>query len=281
MFYTKPAVNNNYLVAYIKELNLNSKNKVKRLTNIMNTWQDLDKELLLLNNLRSKNILQSKGFLMTHLTMIRHGQANSVAKDEHSYDILTSLGHQQAKWFGEHLLKTETSFDKIYSGTLRRQIETAQGVNQLDLPHIKDERLNELDYFGLANSLQDLHAIPLPETQKEFAKQINTILRYWKLGKISSPIENFKTFHARIVQIVKELVQSEEKILAVSSAGVIASLFGELLEIPLEQRVKLFLAIAHTSVHRFETLSGFLAPTLFGATPHLANPERQHARTFV
>ncbi len=218
---------------------------------------------------------------MTHLTMIRHGQANSGAQDEKSYDTLTALGHQQAKWFGKYLLQTGVRFDKIYSGTLRRQIETAQGVNQFDLPHVKDARLNEFDYFGLAHSLQVNNAIPLPTTQEEFAEQIKTILQYWKLGKISSPIESFETFHVRIVQVVKELVQSDEKILVVSSTGVIASLFGELLDIELDHRIKLFLAVAHTSVHRFEILSGILVPTLFGATPHLDNTEREHARTFV
>ena len=218
---------------------------------------------------------------MKHLTMIRHGQANSGAKDELGYDKLTTMGHQQAKWFGEYLLLTGVKFDKIYSGNLRRQIQTAQGVNQFDLPHIKDSRLNELDYFGLAQSLKDRHAIPFPATQEEFAKQIKTILQYWKLGKIESSIETFETFHRRIVEVVKELVAIDEKILVVSSTGVIASLFGELLNVELEHRVKLFLAVAHTSVHRFEMLGDILAPTLFCATPHLDSPERAHARTFV
>ena len=217
---------------------------------------------------------------MTHITMIRHGQANSSAKNEQAYDMLTSLGHQQAKWIGEYLVQTGVNFDKIYSGTLRRQIETAQGLNQFQLPHIKDKRLNELDYFGLAHNLQDRHAVPFPETQEEFSKQIKTILQYWKLEKISSPIESFKTFHYRILEIVRELSMSNEKILIVSSTGVIASLFGELLNIELKHRVKLFLGVAHTSLHRFEVLSGILTPTLFGATPHLDNPERGHARTF-
>jgi broad specificity phosphatase PhoE len=218
---------------------------------------------------------------MKHLTMIRHGQANSGAKDELGYDKLTTMGHQQAKWFGEHLLQTGVKFDKIYSGTQRRQIETAQGVNQFDLPHIKDVRLNELDYFGLAQNLKNRHEIPFPATQEEFSEQIKTILQYWKLGKIETPIETFETFHGRIVEVVKELVGIDEKILVVSSTGVIASLFGELLHVELEHRVKLFLAVAHTSVHRFEMLSGILTPTLFGATPHLDSPKREHARTFV
>ena len=40
---------------------------------------------------------------MSHITLIRHGQANSEAKDEISYDKLSPLGHEQAAWLGDHL----------------------------------------------------------------------------------------------------------------------------------------------------------------------------------
>ena len=39
---------------------------------------------------------------MPHITLVRHGQANSDAKDEDGYDKLSDLGHQQARWLGEH-----------------------------------------------------------------------------------------------------------------------------------------------------------------------------------
>ena len=43
---------------------------------------------------------------MSHITLIRHGQANSAAKDEPSYDRLSDLGHQQAAWLGHYLRDT-------------------------------------------------------------------------------------------------------------------------------------------------------------------------------
>jgi len=62
---------------------------------------------------------------MSHITLVRHGQANSDAKDETSYDKLSALGHQQAAWLGAHLQGSETRHMRLYTGTLRRHIETA------------------------------------------------------------------------------------------------------------------------------------------------------------
>ena len=39
---------------------------------------------------------------MVELTIVRHGQANTGATDEKSYDKLSDLGRQQARWLGEH-----------------------------------------------------------------------------------------------------------------------------------------------------------------------------------
>ena len=37
---------------------------------------------------------------MGEVVLVRHGQANSGATDEESYDRLSDLGHQQARWLG-------------------------------------------------------------------------------------------------------------------------------------------------------------------------------------
>ena len=47
---------------------------------------------------------------MSHITLIRHGQANSQARDEASYDRLSDLGHQQAAWLGEWLRAEDDSW---------------------------------------------------------------------------------------------------------------------------------------------------------------------------
>ena len=44
---------------------------------------------------------------MVQIFLVRHGQANSEAKDEISYDKLSSLGKLQAGWLGQYFKKNE------------------------------------------------------------------------------------------------------------------------------------------------------------------------------
>ena len=85
---------------------------------------------------------------MSTVYITRHGQANTGARDHHEYDKLSPLGHQQAQWLGEFFAMNGISFERIYSGDLHRQQQTAQGINSAGVEHVIDERLNEFDYFG-------------------------------------------------------------------------------------------------------------------------------------
>jgi broad specificity phosphatase PhoE len=53
---------------------------------------------------------------------VRHGQANFLGDD---YDRLSALGAEQARALAEHWLRAGLRFDRVYSGTLRRQAGTA------------------------------------------------------------------------------------------------------------------------------------------------------------
>ena len=86
---------------------------------------------------------------MSHVTLVRHGQANSAARDELSYDRLSDLGRQQARWLGGHLRGTGDRFARAYCGTLTRHRQTAEEM-ALDLEVVEDARLNELEYFTMA-----------------------------------------------------------------------------------------------------------------------------------
>ena len=213
--------------------------------------------------------------------MTRHGQANSGAKDHESYDQLSALGHQQARWLGDYFSEIDQSFDRIIAGDLKRQQETARGLNIPNLPIETDRRLNELDYFGLAQDLEEKFAVPFPDTQEKFVEQICTILTYWEQGKITSHMESYAAFHNRIEEIIDEFAKRDERVLMVSSTGVIASIVAQQLSVPIAHRNRLFVSIMHTSLNRFELSCGMLLPTLFCATPHLDRPERHHARTFI
>ena len=218
---------------------------------------------------------------MTQVLIIRHGQANTGARDHDTYDNLSTLGHQQSKWLGEYFEFIGLAFDRVYSGNLRRQKDTAFSINQREVEHVIDKRLNEFDYFGLTEDLSERFGIPYPTNQNQFKVQIHTLLTYWKENKISSSIETFENFSQRILEIVTEISKQKEKALLVSSTGVIASLVADLLNVPMEERPNLLLSVSHTSLNRFERICGDLKPTLFCATPHLDRQDRAHARTFV
>ena len=218
---------------------------------------------------------------MTQVLIIRHGQANTGAKDHYTYDNLSTLGHLQAQWLGEYFENIGLTFDRIYSGNLKRQKDTASGINQRQVEHKIDKRLNEFDYFGLTEDLSNRFGIPYPIGQDQFKAQILTLMTYWKENKISSRLETFEDFSERILEVVTEMSEQQENAILVSSTGVIASLVANLLNVPMEGRRKLLLSVSHTSVNRFERICGDLTPTLFCATPHLDREDRAHARTFV
>jgi broad specificity phosphatase PhoE len=44
----------------------------------------------------------------SEIILIRHGQANTGAKDEESYDKLSATGHQQSAWLGDYLRAQDT-----------------------------------------------------------------------------------------------------------------------------------------------------------------------------
>ncbi|SFR14064.1 histidine phosphatase family protein [Poseidonocella sedimentorum] len=217
---------------------------------------------------------------MKEITLVRHGQANSEAKDEESYDWLSDLGHQQAEWLGEYL-RGHPGFDRIVSGTMRRQIQTAKGLNVSALPHDHDARLNELDYFGLSTALRDDHGVPFPETHESFAAHVPQVIDVWRAGRLRPVVESYEHFRSRIFAAASDAAEQSERPLLVTSTGVIATLTAMALGLDTTAKSKIFLSISHTSLHRFALRGGELHLMQFGATPHLDTPQRLASRTFI
>ncbi|MCB2129777.1 MAG: histidine phosphatase family protein [Rhodobacteraceae bacterium] len=215
---------------------------------------------------------------MTELTLIRHGQANSGARSESDYDRLSPLGRQQAMWLGEHLRQTG-GFDRVISGTLQRQKETAAALNLDGRQHLTDPRLNELDYFFLSDVLQARHGIPFPTAPAEFAAHVQKVLELWRQGDAGPDHESYEAFGARVLGAVGDAAKAGPGAVIVTSTGVIATLCALALGLEAMMKARLFLKVGNTSVHRFEFQDGELHLNQFGATPHLDYPERHSART--
>ena len=176
---------------------------------------------------------------MVELTLIRHGQAQTGAKDEASYDSLSDLGHQQARWLGDSLRDVQ-AFDQVISGAMTRQIETTQSMALAGVSHSTDARLNELDYFGLAESLRASHGIDIPRDMQAFALHVPQVLDAWRDEKVDDGLETYEEFCSRIMGALHNAAGQDGRIALVSSTGVIATLAAIALGLDMVKKTKLF-----------------------------------------
>lgn len=217
---------------------------------------------------------------MSHITLIRHGQANSSAKDEASYDQLSPLGHKQSEWLGQHMRDTHLHHTRLYTGTLRRHKETADGM-ETGLKPTRDARLNELEYFTLASALEAEHGIPIPSEQTHFTSHLPRVFAAWKDGILEGAPETFQAFETRVQDALTEISAGKGPALVVTSGGLISMAMRQHLGLTIEAMANVALAIMNTSIHRFRPIGGTWAPVMFNAVPHLEMPDRHHAQTHV
>lgn len=217
---------------------------------------------------------------MSHITLIRHGQANTEARDEAGYDKLSELGRQQAAWLGEHLKLSASHHPRIYCGTLVRHVETAQAMN-VGPGVVRDARLNELAYFTLAQRLEQQQGVKIPEDREEFVEHLPLVFSAWQNGDIADPPETFQDFENRVTQALTEIAAGNGPALVVTSGGLIAMAMRQYLGLDTQSMARVALAIMNTSMHRLFPIGGHLSPVLFNAVPHLDHPNRQFAQTHL
>ncbi|MDJ0821839.1 MAG: histidine phosphatase family protein [Paracoccaceae bacterium] len=219
---------------------------------------------------------------MAHVTLVRHGQANTTARDETSYDNLSDLGRQQSRWLGEHFVTSGERFARVYCGTLNRHRQTAEAIGvEGKSAMVEDARLNELEYFTLAHLFQTQHGVAIPEDREGFVTHLPQLFTAWKDGKIADAPESFEAFEERVGTALHEITGGEGRALVVTSGGLIGMAMRVTMGLGLDALAHACLAIENTSVHRWQPLPTGLALTQFNALPHLQSPERQFARSHL
>lgn len=219
---------------------------------------------------------------MVEITLVRHGQAQSGATDEASYDRLSELGETQAAWLGEHLAGLGQRFDRVICGTLLRQRQTAERVGgALGMQPEIDARLNEIDYFGLVKSVEETHALPIPTDRDSFLTHMVQVMNAWAAGEIASPRESFEDFAARVRGVIADAEKTGGRVMLVTSGGVIGMAMRLFLRLDTDAYAHVLLQIHNTSVHRYVKAGQTLALDTFNAVPHLERPDRLDARTYV
>jgi broad specificity phosphatase PhoE len=216
---------------------------------------------------------------MTEIILIRHGQANSGAADEAGYDRLSDLGHRQASWLGEWLNATDPHFDRIITGTLTRQRQTAAAMGFTATS--EDARLNELTYFDLAHAMEAQHGVAAPDTAYDFYRYMPQVISHWAEDRLTDIPETFGSFHTRITSLIEEVAAQHGRSMLVTSGGVIGMVMRHVLGLDTDSMTRMMLRTHNASVHRLRHVHGQLVLDSFNATPHLDAADRAHARTFI
>lgn len=216
---------------------------------------------------------------MSHITLVRHGQANTDARDEVSYDKLSALGHQQARWLGDHLQFTRTSYTRVYCGTLTRHVETAASMGLAE--PIRDPRLNEIEYFTIAKLFEEQHGVVVPTDREGFVEHLPRTFAAWARGEIKDTPETFEEFEIRVSGVLREIGTEGGPAIVVTSGGLISMVVRQALGLDIRSMARVALAIMNTSMHRLHPIGSQLSPVLFNAVPHLEAPDRQYAQTHL
>lgn len=217
--------------------------------------------------------------VVTEIVLVRHGQANSHATDEAGYDRLSDLGQTQAGWLGQWLGATDPHFDRVITGTLLRQRQTAEAMGHRNSQ--ADTRLNELSFFALSQALEAQYGIPAPREATEFARYLPEVIAHWAGDRLTDVPESFAQFSDRIAALITEICAGHGRVLLVTSGGVIGMVIRQVLGLNDAGMAKVMLGTMNSSLHRLHYVQGGLMLGTFNATPHLDAPDRVHARTFI
>ncbi|MEM7059881.1 MAG: histidine phosphatase family protein [Pseudomonadota bacterium] len=219
---------------------------------------------------------------MGEIVFVRHGQATFGTDD---YDRLSPLGWQQARWLGEHLASDGWRFDRAIMGDMRRHRETASAIaDGLVLPDFDVvPGLNEMD-FDLLQTDAVSAGVADPGRLAEpggFAGEFAKILTAWSSESFQTMHEPFDLFRARVCDAVDQVAAEGQSVLIVSSGGPKAVIMRHVLGFGIETMAQIGLDVINSSISRFNVRDGGLSLTEFNATPHLAGPDRVHARTYI
>ena len=217
---------------------------------------------------------------MSVVTLVRHGQANTGARDEESYDRLSELGRIQAKLTGEYLAATDHGVRRVIAGTLNRQRDTgAEIATALGLAITQDDRLNEIDYFSLEASMAE-HVPESPANREEFLLHFPQVMQAWQDGVISCERETFDDYEARVMSVLTEAEEADGTLL-VTSGGIVGMMMKLVLDLSVDAFSHALLQVHNASLHQYQIEAGGRRLVTFNSTPQFATPDLAHARTFI
>ncbi|BDC42518.1 phosphoglycerate mutase [Paraburkholderia terrae] len=224
--------------------------------------------------------------MMAELYLVRHGQASLGADD---YDQLSDVGEQQGIWLGEYFAQRDIAFDRVMTGTLRRHAQTLDAIRRgLGVQRIDCEihpGLDEYDFHALFRALGDEHsalAERATRSPRDFFKALREVLQLWTEGALDGRApETWVAFQQRVAEARAAIQQgSGQRVLVVSSGGVIAALTQQVLQALAATAIALNMQIRNSSVSHYFFNRDTLHLSSFNGIGHLDDPQRRAFQTY-
>ena len=214
---------------------------------------------------------------MGTLYLVRHGQASFGSDD---YDVLSDLGYRQALRLGEYFKYKGIGFDAAFSGTLRRQVKTFEGICAgagLTLRATQVAGLNEYDSEAVIATIHPhkLEKATTPEMYRQHFRLLKDGLKQWMDGVVSPRgMPSYTDFVSGITDVLDLIRKNHEgNVLLVSSGGPIATAVGHVLGCSPETTIELNLRIRNCSVTEFAFTPKRHMLVTYNTLSHLDAPE--------
>ncbi len=234
---------------------------------------------------------------MIEIYLIRHGQASFA---QPAYDQLSPIGERQAELLGRHFKTNGVRFDAVYSGALRRHMQTATiALSQMDgdrsRPVTIDADFNEMDSSdqmmnrlfsvikedaGLSDQMKHIH------TDHGAIKRIFDIAE--QLDMMPGDKADYKRmalqFRERIDGAINNLVRKvgdNKKVAVFTSGGPTAVALRRTLDTSREQTLRLGWELRNTSITVLRHDRERLWLVLFNCVAHLEAQNDPQLITYI
>ena len=233
---------------------------------------------------------------MSHLILVRHGQATFPYEDQ---DHLTGIGQAQAQLLGCFWAAERIEFDQVYTGPCGRHLETAGLAGEV----FRDEGLHwpepvvleSLDEYQ-AGAVLDKGLARLRETndriadlwlawesssdslekEKNWNRMFEVVLHLWAHEEIElDDVEPWRDFCARADRGISEIVAdggSGRVVAAFTSGGPIGVAAQRALETSTQKTLQMAWMIRNASLSEFLFSADRFTLSTFNTFPHLRNP---------
>jgi broad specificity phosphatase PhoE len=232
------------------------------------------------------------------LVLIRHGQASFDGPD---YDVLSDLGCEQGVRLGTWLAHSGRAIDKILTGPLRRQVDTAAALREgagaadkefpeasvmdgwTEYPAIrllkqgvpllaeKDDELREM--LGELEGDDENASLA---SYGDFEKLFVRVQRAWMNDELSiDGCETFGEFKLRVREALEAAFDEvgDGRGLVVTSGGPVGVAMQEALDIHDDMTMRMTTVVANSAMTTLRRRKGGYLLTSFNALPHLRDPK--------